>query len=109
MKYHEKTFNSKIDTSLEFRLKKVSPVKLLSISTLFGNKDVESIEQLFVFSLENTEVNVGGTWLPVKEKNEDVFWPKTLEDNIPILQEVVTHFVTEVLSTVFTKSSKSTK
>lgn len=109
MKYYEKTFKSEIDKNLEFRIKKISPVKLLSLATQFGGKDMASTEQIFKFALENTEVKILDQWLPVKETNREVYWPANIEDNIQVLQEVVTHFVTDVLAMVFTKSSKSTK
>lgn len=109
MKYYEKTFKSEIDPKLEFRFKKISPVKLLSVATQFGGKDIASTEQIFTFALENTEVKVLDQWLPVKETNREVYWPADIEDNIQVLQEVVTHFVTDVLAMVFTKSSKSTR
>lgn len=110
MKYYEKTFKSEIEPKLEFRFKKISPVKLLSIATQFvGSKDMASTEQIFTFALENTEVKVLDQWLPVKETNKEVYWPADIEDKIQVLQEVVAHFVTDVLAMVFTKSSKSTK
>jgi len=109
MKYYEKTFKSKIETNLEFRIKKISPVKLLSVATQFGGKDMSSTEQIFTFALENTEVKVLDQWLPVKETNKEVYWPADIEDKIQVLQEVVTHFITDVLIMVFPKSSKSTK
>src|SRR5690554_2385628 len=109
MKYYEKTFKSEIETNLEFRIKKISPVKLLSVATQFGGKDMASTEQIFTFALENTEVKVLDQWLPVKEANKEVYWPADIEDNIQVLQEVVAHFITDVLIMVFPKSSKSTK
>lgn len=109
MKYYEKTFKSEIESNLEFRIKKISPVKLLSVATQFGGKDMASTEQIFTFALENTEVKVLDQWLPVKETNKEVYWPADIEDKVQVLQEVVTHFVTDVLAMVFTKSSKSIK
>jgi len=108
-KYYEQTFKSEIEKNLEFRIKKISPVKLLSVATQFGGKDMASTEQIFTFALENTEVKVLDQWLPVKETNKEVYWPADIEDKMQVLQEVVTHFITDVLAMVFTKSSESTK
>lgn len=108
-KYYESIYNSKLQPELTFRIKKISPVKLLSLATQFGNQDIESTEQIFTFALEHSEVKVLDTWLSVKEAGKEVYWPADIEDNIPVLQEVVTKFVSDVLSTVFTKSKKSTK
>lgn len=69
MKYYEQTFKSEIEKNLEFRIKKISPVKLLSVATQFGGKDMASTEQIFMFALENTEVKVLDQWLPASILN----------------------------------------
>lgn len=100
-----KTF--KIDElDLEFRFKKISPVKILSLSTELGKQNIVSNEEVFTIILENTEVDILGQWLPVKEKAKEVYWPANIEENPSMLQDIITKFIRTVLLPVFQKSSK---
>lgn len=100
-----KTF--KIDgLEAEFRFKKISPVKILSLSTELGKQNLVSNEEVFTIILENTEVNILGQWAPVKEKDKEVYWPANIEENPSMLQDIITKFIRTVLLPVFQKSSK---
>jgi len=105
MKYYETSFKIK-DYPKEFRIKKISPVKILSIATQFGEDSLEATERIFTFALENTEVLILDKYLPVKEEGKEVYWPNDIEDNILVLQELVTYFVKNVINIVFQKSSE---
>ena len=61
-KYYEETFKIEgYDHS--FRFKKIKPTKLLSITTLFSDKDdPENMEKIFDFALESTEVLLIDKW-----------------------------------------------
>lgn len=108
MKYYEAIFTTDVEPNLKFRIRKVSPIKLLSIATRFGDQDLASTEEVFKFALENTEVQVLDKWFPVKEANKEVYWPADIDENLMLLQELVAYFIKNVIASVFTKSSKST-
>lgn len=98
----EFTIKKKPDT--QFRFRQISPVKMLSLQTCIDFDDMSKTEHLFGFILENTEVNIAGTWVAVKEQGRDVYFPKGIENELDILMEICTIFLNDVLKPIFTKS-----
>jgi hypothetical protein len=109
MKYYEKTFILDSNKNYEIKIAKISPIKILSLSTQFTNsQNMKSSEEIFKFALEHTEIKILDKWLPVKEVDKEIYWPVTIEHEVLCLQEIIAIFIKEVLTEVFTKSSKST-
>lgn len=92
-----------------FKFKKMSPVTLLSLQMQIDLNDMEKNEKTFSTILENTQVKIGGTWVPVKEKNMEVYYPVGIEDSMNALQEIIFKFFEEVLKPVFQKSAESSQ
>lgn len=98
----EFTIASKPD--LQFRFKDISPIKLLALQSTIDFNDMSKTESLFSFILENTEVNISGTWLNVKVKDKDVYLPQGIEKDLTVFMEISTIFLDKVIKPVFTKS-----
>lgn len=111
MKYYEKEFSIKSHPDLIFRFKKMSPIDLLAIANdvemFAGTYDSELYKKYLTSVLENTEVKVKDSWLPVKEGGN--YYPAYLSDDLKGLREIVNNFFTEVIRPVFTDSSESVK
>ena len=99
-------FNVASKPELTFRFKKISPVKLLAMQSIVDFNDFEKSEKLYSFILENTEVNVSGTWLNVKEKGRDVYFPQGIESEMQVLMDIAVQFVKDVITPVFQKSKR---
>ena len=98
----EFTIKSKPDT--QYRFKDISPVNMLALQTTMDFDNVDKMEKLYGFILENTEVNIMGTWTQVKEKNREVYYPIGFEKEVEAMLEICVTFLNEVLKPVFMKS-----
>lgn len=103
MKYYEKEFEL---SKLTFKFKKIAPTKLLAITSSFSIDDINSSERVFNLVLENTEVKLESKWFPVKEKNSEIYWPQQIEEDLPLLQKIVSKFMNEVIVKVFKNSNE---
>lgn len=101
-----KEFTIASDTTLKFRVVKISPVDLLAITTQIDFDKYTQTQMLFKFALEHTEVEQGGKWFPVKTKDREVYCPLGIENNLVVLNDIITYFLTEVIGKVFPKSSE---
>ena len=103
----QKIFTIKNRTDLKFRNKELSPLKVLALQTQIDFGNMEKVEGLFSFILENTEVSVNGyDWVPVKEKGREIYYPSGIEKNLNNLNEIVLTFLNEVIKPLFTESNK---
>ena len=99
-----KEFTIKSKPESQYRFKDISPVKLLALQTTIDFDNIDKMEKLYAFILENTEVNIAGTWTQVKEKNRDIYYPVGFEKEVDAMLEICVMFLNEVLKPVFTKS-----
>lgn len=108
-----------------FRLGKISPVELMTISSagislyrknsddqlildFTSTKNFDAINTYYDMIFEHIEVQINeNLWKPVKEKNSNVWWPQSIEDDFQTLFELVNWFTSEVVFEVFTKSNES--
>ena len=97
-------FKTKAKPDAQFRFKDISPVKMLALQTSIDFDDIEKMEKMYGFILENTETCIAGTWTPVKEKGRDVYYPVGFEKELDVMMEICMTFFNEVLKPVFTKS-----
>ena len=103
-KEKEFTINSRKEN---FRIPYISPVKLLAISTQVDLEKFQQTETLYTFALENTEVQMGEKWFPVKTKDKEVYMPLGIDEDLIALNEICMFFITEVIYKAFQKSSES--
>lgn len=110
MKYWEEEFNISTNKDLKFRFKKMSPIDILAISNdiemYAGNNDSEVYKKYLIAVLENTEVKINNSWLPVKEGGN--YYPAYIQDDIRGLREIVNKFFVDVIKPIFIDSSGST-
>lgn len=99
-----KEFAIKSKPESQYRFRDISPVKLLALQTTIDFDNIDKMEKLYAFILENTEVNIAGTWTQVKEKNRDVYYPVGFEKEVDAMLEICVTFLNEVLKPVFMKS-----
>lgn len=86
------------------RFKKIKPTTLLALITQLGDMNFKVTENTYDFILENTEVKVEGQWVTLKQGG--VYFPVDLETNLLVLQKIITKFVDELLTPVFTNSGE---
>lgn len=102
MTMKEFTIKSKPET--QFRFKDINPVKMLALQTAIDFDDIEKTEKLYSFILENTEVNIAGTWTQVKITGRNVYFPVGFEKEINSMMEICITFLNEVVKPLFQKS-----
>lgn len=88
-----------------FRVKKMNAIEALALRTASSIENTREAQKFFNEILERVEVEVGGKWLPVKEKGRDVFYPSGIEDDAQAVQQIVEHFMNDFLHPLFQKSS----
>lgn len=99
-----KEFKLTTKPEIELRFKDISPVKLLALQMSIDFNNFDKTSDLFSFILENTEVNIAGTWTSVKIKDRDVYFPQGIEQEIDVLMDICITFLNEVIKPVFQKS-----
>lgn len=99
-----KEFTLDCKPDLQFRFKNIKPTELLALQMTINFNDFEKTTKLFEFILENTEVLIAQTWLNVKEKGRDVYLPVGIENELNVLMDISTKFLTDVVKPVFQKS-----
>ena len=92
-----------------FRVGKISPVDMMAITQTIDFEKFDTNKALITFCLENTEVKVGETWLPVKAKNREVYQPMGIDNNFLALNQIFLWMLENVITKTFTKSSESTE
>lgn len=102
----EQEFKIKSKPEYLFRIKKMSPIKLLAFQSVINFDDMKKTEQMFSIILENIEVKIKDSWLPVKEQGRDVYYPIGIEENLNTLMELSTYFLNEVIKPLFQKSGE---
>lgn len=87
----------------EFRIRKMNAIELFAIQTVIDNTSYDSMLNSYKIILENMEVKCGDTWLPVKEKDREVYYPKDIENDIVTIKELILMFM-KYVNEVFQKS-----
>lgn len=86
------------------RFKQINPITLLSMQTLLDMKTTKKTEELFTLILDNTEIEIAGTFVPLKKGN--VYLPEGIEKDFDTLNKVLATFMEKVIQPLFTKSKK---
>ena len=94
--------------SRQFRVAKMNAIEILAINSQVGLDTVEEAEKFFNLILERVEVNCADKWLPVKEKNRNVYYPEGIENDVETIQKIIGTFMKDFLKPVFQKSNEST-
>lgn len=88
----------------EFRIAKISPVELLALQTQIDFNSLNQTTTTFNFILEHIEVKLVDQW--IKVKNNNIYMPVDLEQDLMALQELVLYFLSDYLAPLFKKSNE---
>lgn len=102
----QKIFTIDSCQGFNFRFMKLPATELLALQTQLNFDEFEKAKFATRYILEHTEVEVTGQWLPVKEKNREVYYPQGIEDNIVALNFILTMFLTDIIKPLFQKSNE---
>lgn len=94
----------KINNNL-YRIKKMNAIELFALQTQIDMTNVQTTLSCYNEFLERIEVECNGQWLPVKEKNKDIYYPNEVENDFDTIKALI-KFMFDYLNSVFHKSSK---
>ena len=86
----------------QFRFKNLNAIEILSLQTQIDFSNYEKSVKTFNMILENTEINLGDKWLPVKDKKD--YYPVGIENDYKAIDKISKLFLEEIKS-VFQKSA----
>lgn len=87
-----------------FRIKEMNAIELFALQTQLQFDSTEQSEAVFKTLLERIEVQCDKTWLPVKAKGQEVYYPAGIEYDIKAVKELIGYFMNEYLKPVFQNS-----
>lgn len=90
----------------QFRVGHISSIEMLALNSQIDFTNFKTTQTVYSFVLEHLEVNIGGVWTTVKEKNCDTFFPNDLNDNFGALEELIMCFLLNILKPLFMKSKE---
>lgn len=99
-------FTVKALPEITFRDARVSPIDLLAIATQVDFDQYRKTKELFQFSLEHIEANIGNEWLPVKVPGRDVYMPPEIETNYRALNQLCEWYMSNVILPAFPESAE---
>lgn len=94
-------------SDLTFRIKHMNAIEILAMRTQFSNESLESTITSFKTILENIEVKCDEKWIPAKIKGREVYFPDGLENDINVVNDLISYFIGTFLKSVFQKSNAS--
>lgn len=91
----------------EYRIKQMNAIQTLAIQSQISFDDVDATQKCYETILEMLEVKFSDDkWLPVKEKDKQIYLPTGIENDIQSIEALVKYGF-EYLKSVFQKSNKS--
>ena len=107
----QKEFEVEIDKGrvLKCRPKQMTASEFLGLDTIFNREDADKAAYMYQQIMERIEVEVLGTWQPLKQKGAEVYCPDDLKDRPGKLYQICTLFLTKVFFPVFLESKESNK
>lgn len=90
----------------QLRVANISPVDLLAITTQIDFEKLQQTKTLITFCLENVEVKQGASWVPVKSKDREVYFPMGIENNLVALNQIFEYMMTNVITMAFQPSEE---
>lgn len=99
----QKEFQIKNYEQYTFRLKKINAIEIFALKTQLRFTNVDDTTNVINSIFERIEVKAGNTWLPVKLKDNDVYTPDVLEEDVEFVSSLMNKFI-EMVNEVFQKS-----
>ena len=89
-----------------YRIKRMNAIEVLAFQSQISFDKYEDVLKMYNEILEKIEVKLDNTWLNVKTKGKDIYYPSGIEDDVIAIQELVKHFL-DYLKSVFQNSNAS--
>ena len=89
-----------------FRTANMNAIEILSFRTQVNYDTFDDAMNMFNTVLEHLEVQMDNSWLPVKVKGRDVYYPAEIEENVDLIQKLCNYFTNEFIIPVFLKSDE---
>ncbi len=99
-------FSIKSLPEYQFKIKKISPVDLLCLTTTMNLEDFNKTKDSYNFILEHMEVKINEKWFDVKIPGREIYSPESLETNLIALNELIEYFFSNIIAPLFQKSSE---
>lgn len=91
--------------NFEFRVKKMSSIEILSLRSQISFNGFEKAKNTYSTILENMEVKIDEKWIPVKEKDKEIYYPAKLEDDVKMLDSLLEYSL-QYFKSVFQESKR---
>ena len=96
----------KIDNN-EFKVRDMNMIEMMALRSQINYDSFESTVKFYNLILENMLVLINDKWIPVKEKDKNIYYPAGIENSDKI--EKLFNYFLEYVKTVFQKSNASKK
>lgn len=73
---------------------------------LTSSSNIDALRAFYTVASEHIEVKVGDQWLPLKEKDRDVWWPAEIASDFKHLREIMMWFLSDVAIDTFISSNE---
>lgn len=91
----------------EFRFAKMNAIDILAFQTQYKFDNFEMSQNSIKNVLEHIEVHAGESWIPVKTKNQEVYTPDSILEDVQLLLKLINSFSEKIIRPVFQKSEES--
>lgn len=89
-----------------FRIKKMNAIEVLALRSQIDFENFDKAFDAYMTILEKLEVKVADSWVPVKEKGKNIYFPMGIEDNLPAIEELLNTFTYKYYLPLFKKSAE---
>lgn len=89
-----------------FRIKKMNAIEVLALRSQIDFENFDKAFDAYVTILEKLEVKIADSWVPVKEKGREVYFPMGIENNLKAIQELLNYFTYKYFLPLFKKSAE---
>ena len=89
-----------------FRIKKMNAIEVLALRSQIDFENFDKAFEAYMTILEKLEVKVADSWVPVKEKGKNVYFPMGIEDNLPAIEELLNYLTYKYYLPLFKKSAE---
>ena len=89
-----------------YRLKKLNAIEIMAFKTQINFDTYEHAKELYELVLEQFETQANDKWLPVKQKDTQIYYPNGIENDFDTISQLLGYFI-QYIKSVFQKSNES--
>lgn len=90
-----------------FRVAKINAIEALALQTQINFDNTDKAQNLFNTILEKIEVKCNDSWIPVKTKERQIYFPPEVETDGILVKSLIEYFMDNFLNPLFQKSGAS--